>query len=97
MSEDYISLVAKFYVGQPIVCIDAQWPAIVAAQNLQVPTLGPVYHVRAIEPKPWGFGLLLAEINNPVLKLSSGRVAEPSFDEERFMPAPEKVEASEPA
>lgn len=87
MSEDYNHPIARFHVGQPIVCVDAKWPALVTASNLQVPALGPVYHVRAIEPKPWGFGIYLTEISNPSMKLSSGRVAEPSFDEDRFMPA----------
>ncbi|OUJ72352.1 hypothetical protein [Hymenobacter crusticola] len=87
MSEEYNHPIARFHVGQAIICVDAKWPALVASSNLQVPASGPVYHVRDIEPKPWGFGVLLTEISNPVMKLSSGRVAEPSFDEDRFMPA----------
>lgn len=87
MSEDYNHPIARFHVGQPVVCVDAKWPTLVTSSNLQVPALDLVYHVRAIEPRPWGFGVLLTEISNPVMKLSSGRVAEPSFDEDRFMPA----------
>jgi len=86
MAQDYDNPIARFEVGQPIICVDTQWPKAVATSSLQVPATGAVYHVRAIEPKPWGFGLLLTEISNPIMKLSSGRVAEPSFDEDRFMP-----------
>jgi len=86
MEQDYDNPIARFQVGQPIVCVNAKWPTMVTTANLQVPASGSVYHIRAIEPKPWGFGLLLAEISNPIMKLSSGRVAEPSFDEDRFMP-----------
>ncbi|OUJ68607.1 hypothetical protein [Hymenobacter crusticola] len=86
--------VARFHVGQPIVCVNTKWPALVAAQKLNVPRLGAIYHVRAVQPQPWGFSLLLLEIHNPVMMLTSGRVVEPSFDEDRFLPVQEHAEST---
>lgn len=85
---------AKFYVGQPVICVDDRLrPNVVRRYpNMTWPVRGQRYTIRAnIPAKTSNMGMLtfvlLREIRNRKERYPGGTVAELGFWEERFEPA----------
>jgi hypothetical protein len=85
---------AKFYVGQPVICVDDRLRRSVLARypGMTWPKLGQRYTIRANLSAPTSnMGrltfVLLREIRNRRARYPSGMVAELGFWEERFAPA----------
>lgn len=82
----------NFNVGQKVVCVDDGWNEVTTTYEIQCPTKGAVYTVRALTVGWPEFGsvpaLLLDEVRNPKDPcFASGEVA---FGRRRFRPAVER-------
>lgn len=80
---------ARFYVGQPVVCVDGKIKPMVDRMwpGLNWPVHGKRYVVRGYVNVISGWpGVLVREITNRRIRYLGGSVAEASFSELRFAP-----------
>ena len=84
---------ARFYIGQPVVCVDGRVRPHVDRRypGLQWPRRGRRYTIREnIDGKAnggWLTFVTVGEIRNRKIRWPDGRVAEAGFHEDRFEPA----------
>lgn len=84
---------ARFYIGQPVVCVDDRLKAHVSLRfpNLTWPKRGRTYTIRENIDSPandtWLTFVTVGEIRNRKIRWPGGRFAEAGFHEDRFEPA----------
>lgn len=83
----------RFYIGQPVICVDDRlnkW-LVRFHPNVKWVEAGQRYTIRGNHTAPMKSGVMnfvtLQEIHNPAVVWSDGIVREASFWEERFEPA----------
>jgi hypothetical protein len=71
-------------VGSIVECVNDIWEPRTLESVPNRPFKGNAYVIRDIIEYPHGIGVHLEEIYNPDIVFPSGRIAEPSFDINRF-------------
>jgi hypothetical protein len=81
--------VARFYIGQPVVCVDDRLRRHVVRRypGIRWPVAGVHYVIRGIIENDKLTFVTLREIKNATIRWPNGARAEAGFSEDRFEPA----------
>ncbi len=80
---------SRFYVGQPVVLVNDDWPSFWFskwANDSTRPVRGRTYHVRSYQLLSPPICITLMEIKNPLVRWRDGTINEAGFAEFRFAP-----------